>query len=210
MVKNYLTGHLVAIFGAVALHGGIAAWAMRPSAPIAIPQQQIIQISMVAPSSVAQKAVEAEAPDLSTPPATDGLRQIKQKDKKSVKNKQKEKKTAQKASQNLVTSGRQSKDSLQKNAAITKPLFSANYLNNPPPVYPKSARNRNLQGLVMLEVLVSEKGEAKRVNVEKSSGFGVLDNAALSAVQQWKFVPAHRGSEIVEARVLVPVEFKLN
>ncbi len=208
-MANYLNGHIVAIFGAVALHGGIAAWAMSPSAPIAIPQQQIIQISMVAPSSVAREAVDAEMPEPSAPPTADGLRQIK-KENKTVKKQEKEKKVAQKASQNIVTSGKQSEDSLQKNAAITEPVFSANYLNNPPPVYPKSARSNNVQGMVTLEVLVSESGAVKKIDIEKSSGFGILDNAALSAVQKWRFIPAHRGSEIVEAKVIVPIEFRLN
>ncbi len=207
-MSNYIKAHLIAVFSAIALHGGIAAWAMQSSSPVVIPQQQVIQISMVAPSSVAQKAVETEMqPQPVTPPVADGLHQIKKQNKQAEK---KEKKIEQKASQNIVTSGRQSKDSLQKNAAITKPLFSADYLNNTPPIYPKSARNSNVQGLVMLEVLVSKEGEAKRVEIEKSSGFSALDNAALSAVQRWRFVPARRGSEILEARVLVPVEFKLN
>jgi hypothetical protein len=28
-------------------------------------------------------------------------------------------------------------------------------------------------------------------------------------VSRWKFVPAKRGGEIVEARVMVPIEFRL-
>jgi hypothetical protein len=34
-----------------------------------------------------------------------------------------------------------------------------------------------------------------------------LDN---NAIRHWRFIPAHRGDEIVEAMVLVPVEFRLN
>lgn len=207
---KYNSSHFAAIFAAVALHGGIAAWAVQPSAPAAIPQQQVIQIAMVAPSSVAQEAVEVEMDEPASPPAENGLRQIKEEKKKVVKKQEKEKKIAQKASKNLVTSGKQSEDATQKNAAVTEPVSSANYLNNEPPVYPKSARASNIQGVVMLEVLVAENGSVKNVDIEKSSGFGILDNAALCAVRKWNFVPARRGSEIVEASVVVPVEFRLN
>lgn len=50
-LPSYASAHVAAIVGVVALHGGMLAWQMMPSAPIAIPQQQIIQISMVAPST---------------------------------------------------------------------------------------------------------------------------------------------------------------
>jgi protein TonB len=36
-----------------------------------------------------------------------------------------------------------------------------------------------------------------------------LDDAALAAVQNWRFVPAKRGSVAVEGWVNVPIEFKL-
>jgi len=38
----------------------------------------------------------------------------------------------------------------------------------------------------------------------------VLDQAALKAVKNWRFVPARRGSEAMVAWVEIPVVFKLD
>ena len=61
----------------------------------------------------------------------------------------------------------------------------------------------------MLKVLVSADGTAKRVQIERSSGFPRLDEAAHDAVHQWRFVPARRGTEPIEDWVIVPIVFRL-
>jgi periplasmic protein TonB len=58
-------------------------------------------------------------------------------------------------------------------------------------------------------VLVTREGSAASVSVEKSSGSTSLDDAALDAVRNWRFVPARRGAQPVEAWHLVPIVFKL-
>ena len=94
-------------------------------------------------------------------------------------------------------------------APRTLARFDADYLKNPPPVYPTISRRNSEQGQVMLQVLVSTDGTAKEVRVDRSSGFPRLDEAALVAVRQWRFVPAKRGSEPIEDWVLVPIVFRL-
>jgi protein TonB len=78
------------------------------------------------------------------------------------------------------------------------------------PEMPRIARRRGYQGTVYLEVLVSIEGRVEGVRVVKSSGHKVLDKAALKAVRKWRFEPARRGSEAIEARATLPVTFKLN
>jgi protein TonB len=56
---------------------------------------------------------------------------------------------------------------------------------------------------------VTREGSAASVSVEKSSGSASLDDAALEAVRNWRFVPARRGAQAVEAWHLVPIVFKL-
>ena len=97
----------------------------------------------------------------------------------------------------------------EKNAAITEPV-AATYLNNPAPEYPARARSRRQQGTVMLQVRVTEQGRPDAVEIFRSSGYESLDEAALDAVRQWKFVPARRGSQLVEASVVVPIQFRIN
>lgn len=56
---------------------------------------------------------------------------------------------------------------------------------------------------------MSPEGEPVRWEVEESSGYDRLDEAALSAVERWRFEPARRGGRSVEAEVVVPMEFQL-
>jgi len=93
--------------------------------------------------------------------------------------------------------------------SLTLPTFDAAYLRNPPPRYPSVARRNGDQGTVMLKVLVSPEGVPARVELDKSSGSSPLDSAALDAVKAWRFVPARRGAQNVEAWVRVPVVFRL-
>lgn len=94
-------------------------------------------------------------------------------------------------------------------SSITLPRFDADYLNNPPPVYPALARRLGEQGRVMLRVLVHADGTPTDVTINRSSGSWRLDRAALEAVRQWRFVPARRGDTPVAAPVLVPIAFTL-
>jgi len=93
--------------------------------------------------------------------------------------------------------------------STTPPRFQANYLANSPPAYPLRARRDGIEGTVMLKVMVTASGAPGRVEIEKSSGSAALDHAALDAVKAWRFVPARRGEQAVDAWIRVPVEFRL-
>lgn len=97
----------------------------------------------------------------------------------------------------------------QQASVATAPSFSAEYLRNPAPAYPSSARRNGEQGTVLLRVLVNAAGDPERVEIYRSSGFDRLDRAALEAVRQWTFVPGRRGSEAIAAWVNVPLMFSL-
>lgn len=94
-------------------------------------------------------------------------------------------------------------------AAITPPRFDAGYLNNPAPAYPNMSRRLREVGVVQLRVRVSAGGEPLEIQLAKSSGYARLDDSARSAVQKWKFQPAMRNGNAVEAWVIVPVDFSL-
>jgi protein TonB len=85
-----------------------------------------------------------------------------------------------------------------------------NYLKNPEPDYPELARRRHQAGLVLLAVKVTAEGRAERVEIKKSSGFSLLDDAAVAAVREWKFQPARLGSFALESEIEVPVRFELS
>lgn len=189
---------------------------MQPSEAVALPEQQVIQIAMVQPSQLSDVLPEPEPMQLEpaplVPPTPDGMTKAEPKPEiiEVEKKKQPRKEVAKISAPSLPTSGMQSPDATEKNAAVTEPKFDAAYLRNPPPVYPQRARKRGAEGKVMLEVAVTREGDAHEVFIARSSGHDLLDEAARNAVQRWRFIPARRGSELVAATVIVPVEFRLN
>jgi protein TonB len=85
------------------------------------------------------------------------------------------------------------------------------YLRAPAPVYPRAAARAGFEGTVLLEVLVDTDGRPLRVTVRDSSGHRRLDAAARDQVlQQWRFRPAMRNGQAVQAIGLVPVNFRLD
>lgn len=95
-------------------------------------------------------------------------------------------------------------------APVTAARFNAAYLNNPEPKYPPLSRRLGEEGKVLLKVRVLADGNPASVDLEKSSSFERLDEAAKQAVARWRFIPAKRGDEPIEASVIVPVVFRLD
>ena len=70
------------------------------------------------------------------------------------------------------------------------------------PEYPPASRRRGEEGTVVL-ILTVEGGRVKHAEVERSSGFRALDEAAEKALRRWRFdAPG-------EVRVRIPVAFRL-
>ena len=88
-------------------------------------------------------------------------------------------------------------------------LSQARYRETPKPSYPESARRKGREGTVLLRVLVDDKGRAKSVEINKSSGDDTLDRAAREAIERWRFIPAHYGEKAVESWIRIPVDFRL-
>jgi periplasmic protein TonB len=86
-----------------------------------------------------------------------------------------------------------------------KPL----YRSNPSPKYPGIARIRGYQGNVLLDVLVNKNGKVNDLKIYKSSGYPILDRAAVSSVKHWLFEPGMIGENKVNMWVRVPIRFEL-
>ena len=87
--------------------------------------------------------------------------------------------------------------------------FKPGYYRNPPPPYPAEARKLKQEGRVLLEVQVTVEGKVSSLNVKQSSGFPLLDQAALQGVQNWRFRPATVGGLRMESTVEIPIRFQL-
>ncbi|MDR0533457.1 MAG: energy transducer TonB [Verrucomicrobiales bacterium] len=83
------------------------------------------------------------------------------------------------------------------------------YLHNPPPSYPTSARERSQEGRVLLRVSIGVDGAVSGIKVQRTSGYPVLDDAALAAVRKWVFSPATIGGVKVEDTIDLPIVFSL-
>ena len=58
----------------------------------------------------------------------------------------------------------------------------------PPPMYPPIAERNHYEGTVTIEIMVDPVGQITSTKVQKSSGFSVLDEAALEVVKKrWRF-----------------------
>ncbi|MDE0853533.1 MAG: energy transducer TonB, partial [Nevskia sp.] len=78
------------------------------------------------------------------------------------------------------------------------------------PDYPHLSRRLKESGTVLLRVLVSAEGRPGQIELNQSSGYVRLDQAAIEAVRQWRFVAAKQGEQAVSAWVIVPINFQLD
>jgi TonB family protein len=76
------------------------------------------------------------------------------------------------------------------------------------PAYPPAARSAKLEGKVHVEFVVEADGTVSRESVVKSTDER-FDDAALTAVRQWKFKPAVENGTLVASAMRVDVVFQL-
>ncbi|KXF83205.1 energy transducer TonB [Enterovibrio coralii] len=78
------------------------------------------------------------------------------------------------------------------------------------PKYPRIAKRKGMQGTVLIEVWLDEQGNQTKQAIVQSSGFEVLDDAAMSAVQKWRFNGHEENGVPLAHRVKIPVRFNLD
>lgn len=93
-------------------------------------------------------------------------------------------------------------------AACTEEPVKAHPLNIVKPSYTESARQARVQGSVVIEVLVDERGEVGSVRVVKGLGYG-LDEVALDAARRFHFTPATRCNRPVAGPLILGMRFTL-
>jgi TonB family protein len=74
------------------------------------------------------------------------------------------------------------------------------------PIYPESARQANLQGVVVLETIIGTDGNV--ANVRAISGSDELATAAMEAVKWWRFQPYLVNGQAVRVKTTLAVEFR--
>jgi len=81
-------------------------------------------------------------------------------------------------------------------------------LSKPRPEYTEEARQLRLEGEVLIRVLFRATGEVKIIEIVRSLGHG-LDQNALRAAQQIRFKPASRQNQPVDSTAIVHIVFQL-
>jgi protein TonB len=89
------------------------------------------------------------------------------------------------------------------------PSSDAAYLNNPKPPYPVLSKRMGEQGKVVVRVLIGVDGTAQQAEIRTSSGYDRLDQAALTTVLKWRYVPGKRGGVAEAMWFNVPINFVL-
>lgn len=212
---------LAAILTAVLLHGACVYWYInRPAKEVlseAMPLP-MVDIALQAPPSVQPAQQPPSIPKPAVPEPRKPLPVKKEPKKQPTKPlKHEEPPATETKAQSFVESsqppavtGSHEKSVSERSEISDTPAhFNADYLYNPRPHYPSYARQRHWEGLVLLKVFVTPDGHSGDIAIQKSSGHEELDESALDAVKQWKFVPAKHGETALASWVTVPIEFKL-
>ncbi|MCA9210861.1 MAG: TonB family protein [Planctomycetales bacterium] len=92
----------------------------------------------------------------------------------------------------------------------TGSLTPPDFRGNVPPAYPAEARQRGFEGTVLLHLSIDRLGRVVRVEVAETSGYAILDYAAIEAVRHWAGRPAFQNGQAIAADWNLPVRFRLN
>ncbi len=76
--------------------------------------------------------------------------------------------------------------------------------------YPERAKQRQLEGRVLVSVHLSETGQVIDAQILESDPPGVFDSAVIEASGSWSFIPAKYQGKAVSSWVNVPIPFRLN
>lgn len=83
------------------------------------------------------------------------------------------------------------------------------YASRVEPEYPATARRLHQQGTVTLALFIGMDGTLDKVEIIKSSGHPLLDEAAVEAMKASRFLPASQGKAAVASRAEVSITFRL-
>ncbi len=95
----------------------------------------------------------------------------------------------------------------QKPIRVSSGVQSAKILRKTNPSYPPIARQARIQGVVRLEAIISKDGTIRNLRVIQ--GHPLLVQAAVQAVQQWRYAPTLLNDQPVEVVTYIDVIFKL-
>jgi protein TonB len=196
------------------LHGWLFTlpfWQSRADRPVTLPIPAALSVSLGTTSRL--------------PPAADPVAEMTQSVVEKKQAVEKTKTQRSKPADNLSTPAKIKRPSLKK-AQIAKAVQpsslevaaapAAEIATQPrfrvppsPPHYPQAARQRRQEGTAIVEVQLDISGAVQRISLQHSSGFALLDRAALQAAGRWQYLPRTVNGQGVAHTVRIPVRFNL-
>jgi periplasmic protein TonB len=92
---------------------------------------------------------------------------------------------------------------------VEMPITDADYLQNPPPAYPRMSFRLGEEGTSVVRVLIGPDGRAQDAQIAASSGYARLDQAAEATARSWRYVPGKRGGVPEAMWVNVPIKWEI-
>ncbi|MCC4597972.1 TonB family protein [Xanthomonas campestris pv. phormiicola] len=169
----------IAVVAMATLCGGVAAWALQP-------------LPASAGGDIAPALSNAQAPDAGAQAGTEPASDIASAGNGPMR-----------SSPTFAWAAGAAAASAKRGTTPAKPLAMA------PPTYPRESLREGASGKVMLLVNVDEAGSVSDVRLlGHGSGDAALDQAAIAASRQWRFVPAREHGRAVPSRLKIPVTFE--
>ncbi len=78
-----------------------------------------------------------------------------------------------------------------------------------PITYPTQARQRKIEGRVVVRLLIGTDGTVERARILESQPADMFDRAVLDALPGWRFEPARYKNRNVQVWVTLPLDFRL-
>ena len=111
---------------------------------------------------------------------------------------------------NVQSAAQQSGSVTAPSEPAAVPISQLTRINYVGPEYPRAARRRNVTGAVDIGFTVTTDGRVRAISVISSEPGETFDQAAMEAVEQWRFEPVIENGVAVEKRSAVRLSFSLN
>ena len=98
---------------------------------------------------------------------------------------------------------------VNKDTNETSVIHNPTYQKQRPIKYPRSAKRKKLQGIVIIRATIDPNGFVKKAWVHESSGHSILDRSAINSIKGWIFTPAQQDNSPITSTVQFPIAFKL-
>lgn len=105
------------------------------------------------------------------------------------------------------------KEKIIKDLSYSQETYQIGSKKNPLPPYPRIAKLRNYQGEIEVSVVTDFQGNVVNAEIHHSSGYSILDNAALRTLKKWRFnvqnLLTDAANKKQQYRIIVPINFVL-